>query len=413
MTDRPSLSNQELTRVIRQLTERIETQEVELRNLRAAGLHDGRMTRTTPSIGPNQRRTFSRARLLRAAGVGAVVAAAGGLELNGGTEKASANDGDPVTAGKITDTTSGTMVNFVGPPGFKNAALCGTDNGDFGNEASFNFPAGVAGIGGGGQSRKYLGVANGVYGYTDNGNGNGVVGYNSNNLPGAGAGVLGLAFGTNSYGVQGANTVGTGVLGSASSPANFAAGVLGHHSGTQGGIGVHGVQDGSGWGGYFQSARGIGLVASVGAGAGQGIYATNHSTSAGAIGVQGEVTSKSAVVRSAGVRGVNDSTSAEGIGVWGSHAGSGWGGNFTSMSGIGVQADGGSGTGVRAVGKDALFCTATTGRAGVFEGGVAQLSLMPAKAATHPPKGHAGDLFVDASHRLWFCKGGSSWVHLA
>jgi hypothetical protein len=54
------------------------------------------------------------------------------------------------------------------------------------------------------------------------------------------------------------------------------------------------------------------------------------------------------------------------------------------------------------------------GRGGVFSGAQAQVRLVPdAKAKTHPAKGLAGDLFVDASHRLWFCKNPGTWVQLA
>ena len=40
-------------------------------------------------------------------------------------------------------------------------------------------------------------------------------------------------------------------------------------------------------------------------------------------------------------------------------------------------------------------------------------ALLPSGAASHPSSGQAGDLFVDVSHRLWFCKGGTTWVLLA
>jgi len=45
------------------------------------------------------------------------------------------------------------------------------------------------------------------------------------------------------------------------------------------------------------------------------------------------------------------------------------------------------------------------GRGGVFKGRAAQVRLAPSSATTHPSSGQAGDLFVDASKRLWFCKG--------
>lgn len=54
-----------------------------------------------------------------------------------------------------------------------------------------------------------------------------------------------------------------------------------------------------------------------------------------------------------------------------------------------------------------------TARGAVFISNVAQLRLQPSTRTTHPASGAAGDLFVDTSKRLWFCKGGSAWVQLA
>jgi hypothetical protein len=70
-------------------------------------------------------------------------------------------------------------------------------------------------------------------------------------------------------------------------------------------------------------------------------------------------------------------------------------------------------TGVRASGANGLFCTATSGRGGILQGVAAQLKLIPSSASTHPVSGQAGDMFVDSSNGLWFCKGGSTWVQLA
>lgn len=54
-----------------------------------------------------------------------------------------------------------------------------------------------------------------------------------------------------------------------------------------------------------------------------------------------------------------------------------------------------------------------TGRGGVFNGTLAQIRLGPSGASSHPASGQAGDFFVDKSHRLWFCKGGTSWKQVA
>jgi hypothetical protein len=53
------------------------------------------------------------------------------------------------------------------------------------------------------------------------------------------------------------------------------------------------------------------------------------------------------------------------------------------------------------------------GRGGVFEGLQAQVRLLPSTAKSHPTSGQMGDLFVDKNGRLWFCKGGQTWVQLA
>jgi hypothetical protein len=56
------------------------------------------------------------------------------------------------------------------------------------------------------------------------------------------------------------------------------------------------------------------------------------------------------------------------------------------------------------------------GRGGLFSGRRAQIRLLPAGAATHPKAGASGDLFVDATGRLWYCTTGgnpASWKQLA
>ncbi|BEP15846.1 hypothetical protein acdb102_41570 [Acidothermaceae bacterium B102] len=92
------------------------------------------------------------------------------------------------------------------------------------------------------------------------------------------------------------------------------------------------------------------------------------------------------------ITGVND---GEGIGVWGEH-------KNPTTAGVGVAGVGGA-----------------HGRGGHFVGGAANVRLVPATAATHPTTGHAGDLFVDSSARLWFCQKAASvstpavWKQLA
>jgi hypothetical protein len=57
-----------------------------------------------------------------------------------------------------------------------------------------------------------------------------------------------------------------------------------------------------------------------------------------------------------------------------------------------------------------------SGRGGVFEGKLAAVHLTPSSLPSHPRGGQPGDLMVDASHRLWFCRRGGNpaqWKQLA
>ena len=84
-----------------------------------------------------------------------------------------------------------------------------------------------------------------------------------------------------------------------------------------------------------------------------GVLGQTHSTTGSAVGVLGVVVPTSPGGNSAAVRGINNGTGALGIGVYGSQAGSGWGVNGTTVSGIGVRglATDPSGVGVRAIGS--------------------------------------------------------------
>ncbi|HWE61621.1 MAG TPA: DUF4082 domain-containing protein [Chloroflexota bacterium] len=152
---------------------------------------------------------------------------------------------------------------------------------------------------------------------------------------------------------------------------------------------------------------------------GTAVFGYSDGTTANATAIVGTIGSTSPGGFSSAVRGVNNGTGGLGIGVWGSQAGSGWGGYFTSAGGIGVNADGGSGTGVNASGATGITAFGSTigvsgggSRGGVFSGQAAQVQLAQGSAATHPTSGAAGDLYVDSTARLWFCRGGTSWVEL-
>jgi len=106
MTDVGRESIESLTQIVRELTARLETQEAELQRLRSSGrLRSGRPGRPE-SMSRNG--GISRSRLFRMAGVGAVAAAAAGVEIGGRADRAFAKNGDPVTAGAVTNTEAGT-----------------------------------------------------------------------------------------------------------------------------------------------------------------------------------------------------------------------------------------------------------------------------------------------------------------
>ena len=63
-----------------------------------------------------------------------------------------------------------------------------------------------------------------------------------------------------------------------------------------------------------------------------------------------------------------------------------------------------------------MYASSTNARGIVSASKLAQLQLTPGTQTTHPKAGAAGDLFVDKSARLWFCKATGSpatWVKLA
>jgi hypothetical protein len=57
--------------------------------------------------------------------------------------------------------------------------------------------------------------------------------------------------------------------------------------------------------------------------------------------------------------------------------------------------------------------TGGSGRGTVLIGETAPARLAPGTLSTHPASGATGDLYLDKSARLWFCKGGTTWKQLA
>jgi hypothetical protein len=200
---------------------------------------------------------------------------------------------------------------------------------------------------------------------------------------------------------------GTGVIGQSDS----GRGVKGE---SPGGTGVRG-ESFSGWGVNGSSQQGDGVVGASG-GPGSGVSGSSPSGT----GVDGDSTTGSGVFgHSSSGNGVR--AESGGIGVYGrggaaepsiyglKSAASGnavWGAitNSNSSDPAMLAETAGSGDGVRGL--------SPLGRGGRFAGKRAQVRLEPATATRHPRSGLKGDLFVDASTRLWFCKGGGSWVRL-
>jgi hypothetical protein len=94
------------------------------------------------------------------------------------------------------------------------------------------------------------------------------------------------------------------------------------------------------------------------------------STAFFAYSIYGLISSTAPGASSTGVRGQNNGTGPFGIGVWGSQAGSGWGGYFTSVSGIGVNVIGGTGTGVSANGAIGISTSGTSSALTISSGAI-------------------------------------------
>jgi hypothetical protein len=161
----------------------------------------------------------------------------------------------------------------------------------------------------------------------------------------------------------------------------------GVYGGTHSGNGVYGEATGSGTGVYAISQSGYGLFA-------HGEQATGgHIETVSQYGAGLEV----AIANTANRRGaIESTTNGGGAAVYGT----------TSGAGPGVW---GYATGM----APGLKGTSALGRGAVVAGKKAQLKLAPSAALTHPTSGQMGDLFVDKSGRLWFCKGATTWKQLA
>ena len=159
------------------------------------------------------------------------------------------------------------------------------------------------------------------------------------------------------------------------------------------------------------TSSGHGLFAEA-RGTGHGVWATKgspeadpNSTGHAVLATQNSATSTFAAVlgvakgSGAGVQGRGEGT---GYGVWGEIS------DAAQLQSAVFGSTEGQGAGVE--GRSIL------GRGGVFAGKRAQVRLVPSTVNTKPAAGKRGDLFVDSTGRLWYCKTTSSptgWVRLA
>jgi hypothetical protein len=349
------------------------------------GPHPGRLDRAEPLARPTPRSakgdafmaidtTTPRSRRALLAGLAGGLAATVAAGL-GRVPPASAHDPDDVSLGEGNAATSQTSISITATNGDAFAAYAsGTGDGVFGDSPSGNGVYGTSDSGYGVRGYSPSGTA--VYGFSNLSIGvaglshstAGLLGYSGSSIPPpspANTGVFGHADrDATSVGVRGGSSLGTGVYGHSSTG-------RGMWGTSTSGYGVVGTSP-SGYGLYGQSYSGTGVSGFSSSHSLPAVVAYSFGENTGLQGYSGTA-SPPATIPKTGVQGYAD-TDAGAVGVRG---------------------------------------TSPAGRGGVFKGGAAQLKLQPMRAASHPSSGQAGDLFVDASARLWFCKGGTTWVPLA
>ena len=383
---------EELGRICAQLSQ----QNAELR-AQVLSPHGGtarRNVREARGSGPERPEGAVTRRVLGKALGAAAAGAVGAVALADlAAQPAAASTGNSVTAGKTTTAEARTSVLYDGSSGFGGVVLLGNDSTYDGGNAAF--PAALGGWAGAGSTAGSGGVPSGIYGYTDNGAGYGVVGINSSAVGANGSGVLGMVNDADVDAVTGVNN-GTGAeaIGvhgviASTSPGGDSAGVRAENRGTSNqGFGVWGTHAGTGTGVLAQSAGGTGLIAQGGTGI--GVSASGASVGVAASGGFGvSASGATAVVATGqGASGVALSATANSTkpAVNSANAGAGAGVLGTSVGGPGVRG------------------ASTTARGGVFSGGPAQVQLVPGTGASHPKGGKRGDLYADNTGRLWFCK---------
>ncbi len=319
-----------------------------------------------------------------AAAAGAVVSAAAvGIV----PQSATAADGDSLRVGLQTNTSAGsddpTVLYIVGGGTFSKGAFVVTDTA-FSNFAESFIPGAVTGY--------------------------------ANNVSSGEAGVAGYSGPSGTAGVFGASSGSTGVYGFTDGSGNA---VFAEAAGTGSGVVANA---GSGPAVHAESSTGVAVEAKTLGATQPAVRGTN--VGSGITGYAGTVVGDSGV-SGAGVLGLSNSgVGVSGVGVQGSTGVTG-----TSDSGPGVLGtDEGTGTGIGLTGtltnpsngSPALVgSTVGSGVGGMFAAPNAQIQLIPSTLSTHPTSGAVGELMVDATGRLWYCKATKKgdakgvWVQLA
>ncbi len=185
---------------------------------------------------------------------------------------------------------------------------------------------------------------------------------------------------------------GGGLVGEVTNPTSEAPGVTG--IGIVGG-GVTGFTDGSG--------PGVGAIADTGTGPALLAIVSNADSNSPAVEAIHEGLGNAVYARV-----VNDDNVRHAIDVDTTGSGHAVLGTITNTASTKPALRGettGAGAGIEA--------KSAKGTGGKFTGKTAQIYLVPSTATTHPRSGTRGQLFVDKSGRLWFCKGSTSWKQLA
>jgi hypothetical protein len=364
----------------------------------------------------------SRRSLLSKAGAAAVVAVAAGTLVNPREAKAH-HYGGPIEAGHVFTHGVTAEASRVDEYAIRGAATSATWAAIHAQNSGSG--AGVRALGGTGVwGSSATSGHSGVYGQHTGTSGFGVVGDGK----GGDAGVLGRS--SSDVGVQGEGLV--GVLGQTTG-STFGHGVEGVGKGSGSGVvgrnpdsdgvgvdgrgdtGVWGLSSRTGYSGVYGQHRGSSGYGVVGDGMGgsAGVLGRNPSgegvRGAGRTGLSGVGSDdQQAGVKGegpTGVWGLSSKTSYSG--VYGEHTGtSGIGTTGIGKGGApGVLGRNNTGVGVLGEGRNGVHGTANGGYGGQFEGGRAQLRLVPAGSAGKPTSGthQKGEIYMDSAGALFVC----------